>query len=200
LTLKSDDAEITRQNKENALKTLEKIKEIDPKDTQNLQVLASMYFNMKQVDKAIEIYNAIIEITPNDIDVLFNVSIAYSNLKQYEKALEMCERILIIEPDNIDALDNSIQFARILKLEDKAVEYSIHLVELDPTAEKIEILCYTLSQAKKWDQLLTFAQRWYELAPDNQSAIQMVLVAAVQTDNKAIKAEFEKKLKALPKK
>ncbi|MBN2828981.1 MAG: tetratricopeptide repeat protein [Candidatus Cloacimonetes bacterium] len=209
---------ITQEKNPEAISIFNQLKTIVPTDTQNLQVLASLYYNTNSienhVEKAIETYQDILAITPNDIDILFNISTAYSNLKQYDKSLEMNERILAIEPNNPDALDNSQQFARLEKqrlrtednkeaeadaMENKEMDFSIRLVNLEPTNENLETLCYTLSQAEKWDNLLIYSQKWYELAPTNQNAIQMVLLAALRTDNKAIQADFAKKLKALSK-
>ncbi len=192
-------AYLNLEQNDNAIATYELIKEKAPEDTQSLNQLAALYFNAEKPEKAIETYQALLAVTPNDINVLFNISIAFSNLEKYAKALEYTEMAIAIEPENLDALDNASQFANVLGETDKALDYGKKVADLDPKAERFEFLCYALSNAKKYDDLLVYSKKFHEAAPDRIEAVRLVLVAAQQLGDKDTVTEYSKKLKAFDK-
>jgi len=198
-----------------AIETYELLMTAEPANIQTLQTLAGIYYNNDQIEKAAEMYQAILVITPNDVSIMFNVSVAYINLKKYEEALAMNEAILALEPENVDALNNASQLINSLKfnynkeegkeeaikaLDEKAIVINTKLVDLDPSADTVSTFCYALSQAKRWELLLVYSQRWHELDATSKPAIQMVMLAGTKTGEKAIVSEYSKKLNTLDKK
>ncbi len=181
------------------INTLELITEKKPDDVNSLSNLAALYYNADNVEKSIDTYNKILVANPKDIDTMFNIAIAYSSQKNYEKALEYTEKVIELEPSNVDALDNAFEFAKALSNADKALKYGKKAADLNPNAERFEYLCYALSQAKKYDDLLVYAKKFHETAPEKKVAVQLVLLAAQQLDDKDTVAEYTKKMKTFEK-
>ena len=63
--------------------------------------LAIIYVNMKQYDKAIEMFNKAVELRPDYKEGYLNLGRLYTMMNNVDKAIEMYERVL-----RIDAQDN----------------------------------------------------------------------------------------------
>jgi len=62
--------------------------------------LANLYFENKEYDKAIEVYQRYLKIVPKNLSALYNLAIIYYAKKDFNNAILNLEKILEIQPQN----------------------------------------------------------------------------------------------------
>jgi len=71
--------------------------------------LAQLYFEQKEYEKAIEIYQKYLEISPQNLNVLYNLGIIYYTKKDYDNAISSFEKILEIQPENKEIFNSILR-------------------------------------------------------------------------------------------
>ncbi len=95
---------IDRQEYEEALSYLLKLKEIDPNDVQFQFYIAEIYSELGDEDNLIEVYKNILTLTPDNIDVRLNLGYLFTKNGKLEEAKKEYESVLKYEPENEKAL------------------------------------------------------------------------------------------------
>ena len=76
---------------------------INPKDSNAWLNLGSVYANLQDIEKAIEVFEKIIELDPKNSLALYNIGMMYGGLEDPVKGIEYVESALKIDPSNEDA-------------------------------------------------------------------------------------------------
>lgn len=95
LALKYKDAGRT----EEALKSLERARQINPDFIEVYVNLSNLYIILKKYDLALEMAQRGLQIEPVRFDLVNNIGSIYARLGQPEKAIEYLERAILIRPD-----------------------------------------------------------------------------------------------------
>lgn len=162
----------------------------DPSNSKVMAVLAFNEFDAKNFAKAAELYTKLTTIEPTKVDYYLNAASCYINLKDNVKALEFYEKAHNVDPSNVDAIANCASLYQANKDNVKATAYYIKLYELEKTEEDLSILCYHLSASKDWKNLIIYGQKWYELNPNKKEAVQLIIFAANNSNNKELAAKY----------
>ena len=93
-------------------------------------LLASLYRENKEIEKAREIYEQAVRLYPEDIDILYNYGIFLEKIGEQDNAMVKMQTVLTIDPDNGAALnyvgytwaDNNVHLEKALEYIEKAVE------------------------------------------------------------------------------
>jgi len=169
-----------------------KIIESDPENTQILINLAIGFEEIENWAKAEEFYLKFVEAEPNNPNGYMSVAYVNTKLENNEKALEYYEKAIKIDPQNVTAIANAANISQILRNDEKAMTLLKQLVELENDAINYEILVPILVRNQKWEEVITYGKRWYELNPQSSLSIDFIIYAAGQTKNQEVLSKFQK--------
>lgn len=89
-----------------SLKDYQRVLEFNPTSINALGNSGRLYEDLKQYDKALEMYNKITKLAPEKGMAYYDKAIVYETIKDYNKALENIEKALILYQTNPDGLPN----------------------------------------------------------------------------------------------
>lgn len=132
-------------------------------------ILASLYRDQDQVDKAKQLYQEALEIYPDNAELLFEYGIFQERIGEQDRALATMQEVLRIEPDNAAAL-NYIGYTwadRDVNLQ-QALEYIERAVALRPEDGFIrDSLGWVYFKLGKIDQAIVELEKALELVTDD---------------------------------
>lgn len=79
-----------------AIETLKKIMKINPNNIKILNLLANIYLQIKDTEKAIQIYNELIKKGDHSGEIYYNLGIGYFHLQKYDQAGKAFEKSISI--------------------------------------------------------------------------------------------------------
>ncbi|MCB5261750.1 MAG: tetratricopeptide repeat protein [Candidatus Cloacimonetes bacterium] len=168
----------------------------DPKNLDYILETGAFYFNMEDYTKAANYFAQARTIAPANIDNLLNLSFAYYEMQDYAKALEVTQQALAMDPGNIDTLQNARDVSFMAGEKDLTVQYLKQLIERRSNDGDFAEICRILYEQEKYEELITYAQKWYQWDNSNQDSVQFIILGASQTGNEALKTTFSKILQA----
>jgi tetratricopeptide (TPR) repeat protein len=151
---------------------------------------------MEDYTKAANYFAQARTIAPANIDNLLNLSFAYYEMQDYAKALEVTQQALAMDPGNIDTLQNARDVSFMAGEKDLTVQYLKQLIERRSNDGDFAEICRILYEQEKYEELITYAQKWYQWDNSNQDSVQFIILGASQTGNEALKTTFSKILQA----
>ncbi|MCP2597053.1 tetratricopeptide repeat protein, partial [Candidatus Aminicenantes bacterium AC-335-G13] len=118
---------------ENAIKFLEKAREIRPENFEVNYYLALSYDKLDQFEKASQLYNELIKLNPEGAEAYYGQLVKlYDRAGQYEKAVEAAKQLIIKNPYNPASYYNlGVEYVK-LKDYDKAIGVFNQVIALDP--------------------------------------------------------------------
>jgi len=160
----------TYKNLENTEKMLEYMivaAEMDPKDVNNRLQIASMYYDQEDYEAAASWFLEAAKLDSENSDHYYNAGLAYKNAKKDTLSYMAFIQSFELDSENIStAVEISNIFAK-LDQTDKSLFYLIKAVELDPeNKEFLSFLCSKMSNLKKYDELIPYAEKWKKLETD----------------------------------
>jgi len=191
----------TKKDSSNAQKTRIRISELEPENFDLKMQIANHYYNIEDFENALNWYSKALELDENNTGVLFTMGLCYEQSDKPEKALETFEKIIEIDPENIDAIYNSRVFAAKLKLNDKKLKYwkmEMDLAKDSPDIQDLSYLCYELYQNEMFDDVLKYADTWFNNDNTSKEAVQLLYQSAKNTGNKDLEEKYEKIYKEMP--
>lgn len=172
----------------------ETLMEIYAKNPEDLGVLKSMgafYYNEKKdYNKALEYYEMVKAKEPTDVNTLQLVAVCQYELKMYAEALANLQMVLSLEPKNTDALSDAKAIAYLLKNNDLALDYMRKLLELHEGEEELREMSLLLAEMQRTSEMITMAEKWYELNPDSQDAVLLIINGAKALNNKTLEKKY----------
>jgi len=170
----------------------------EPDKLAYLQELGAFYYNKENYTEAVKFYERVRVQTPVDIDNLMNISACYYELKNYPKAMEATQAALQLEPNKADLIANAQSIA--IKMDDKeaSVRYLKMLLEIEENEEDFTLICNTLLELKRYDELIQYGEKWYNWDRANKFAVEYVIYGAQMTQNKSLEAKYQAIKKAMP--
>jgi tetratricopeptide (TPR) repeat protein len=85
---------------EAAIKRMEEVKKLDPKNTENLFNLGREYFDNTNYERAVENFTALLSLEPTDISAYSYLGASYQNSGKFNEALTAYKKATDIQPDN----------------------------------------------------------------------------------------------------
>lgn len=92
-------AEYSQFAPELAASELKKAISLSPRNTKILKSAASIYSDLGEDQKSLEIYNRLTELAPTDAQVWYQLALTHAKLKNFDKSLEILEKVLALKPD-----------------------------------------------------------------------------------------------------
>lgn len=175
-----------------------KTAELDPTDIIARQKLANYYFNMKNYEGAGKMYMESAELEPGNPDNFYNAGLAFMNAKKDTLAYNAFTDSYKLNPTNIDVIITLSNLALKMDKNEESTRYLMEAVNLDKEDGKVDnpdyvtTLCYKLYGLKQFDELLKYAEVWFETDPLSKEAIQMLYNASKELNNKELMSKYEK--------
>jgi tetratricopeptide (TPR) repeat protein len=186
------------EDTENFIKYFIKTAELDPTDIIARQKLANYYFNEKKYEEAGKMYMESAELEPENPDNFYNAGLAFMNAKKDSSAFNAFVESNRLSPANMDILVTLSNLALKMDNNDESTRYLQEAVDLDKEDGKVDnpdyitTLCYKLYGMKRFDELLKYAELWFETDPSSIQAVQMLYNAAKELNNKKLMSKYEK--------
>ncbi len=137
-----------------------------------LKDLADIYNNLKQLDKAIPLYEKLLGLNPEDTALIRHLADIYNNLKEFEKAAALYEKLLELDPDNTALIRHLADIYNNLKQLDKAIPLYEKLLGLNPEdTALIRHLADIYNNLKEFEKAAALYEKLLELDPDNTALI-----------------------------
>ncbi|MCB5252637.1 MAG: tetratricopeptide repeat protein [Candidatus Cloacimonadaceae bacterium] len=171
--------------------------EQDPENLDYIRETGAFYFNQENYAEAVKYFAKAREKAPADVDNLLNLSYAYYELENYSKALEVTQQALALDPGNIDILQNARDVAFMAGEKDLTVKYLKQLIERRSNDTDFADICRILYEQEKYEELITYAQKWYQWNDTNPDPVQFIILGASQTNNDALRETYTKILQSL---
>ena len=119
----------------------------NPNDLKAVRELADLNFDIRNWQRAQELYRHYLELKPNDADVLTDLGISYRETKDFDKALKHFQEAQKVAPDHWQAYYNQVVvLAFDLKKLDEANQVLVKLQQMQPGNPEVEKLAGAVKQ------------------------------------------------------
>ncbi len=169
----------------------------DPENLDYVLEIGAFYFNQKDYTKSVKYFAQARQMAPANIDNLLNLSFSYYELKDYDKALEVTQQALNLDPGNPDILQNARDVAFMADNKDLTVQYLKQLIDRRSTDADFADICRILYEQEKYEELITYAQKWHQWDNSKQDPVQFIILGASKTGNEALKTTYTRILQAM---
>ncbi len=174
-----------------------KIYEVNPEDTAVRQQMGIFYLNKKEYAAAVPFFEKVKLAEPLNVNNLMNLSFCQFELGQYDAAKLNNQMVLSIEPNNEDALADAKYIAYKLKDNEGALGYLKKLLSIRDNDKDYQEISFLLNEMQNFQDMITYARKWYEYDGMNKDAVRLVILGAQKTKNKALETEYNNILKKM---
>ncbi len=156
-----------------AQEQLNLVHQLNPDDMQSHYLLALIYSNQRQYDKAAEEYEVILKTfsqsDPKNIEIYSYLGQLYYSQRKYDQAIAQFEKILILEPNNADVMYMLGSLYVETSQRERAMEILKKAIGVDPEHDgSLNTLGYLYAEdGKNLDEAMNFIQRALAIDPDN---------------------------------
>jgi predicted Zn-dependent protease len=132
-----------------AIQELKAYVDKNPKDAKAVRQLADLNFDIRNWQRAQELYRHYLELKPNDPDVLTDLGISYRETKEYDQALRHFQEAQKAAPDHWQAYYNQVVvLAFDLKKLDEANQVLAKLQQMQPGNPDVEKLAGAVAKQR----------------------------------------------------
>jgi tetratricopeptide (TPR) repeat protein len=164
--------------------------EDDPENLDYILETGAFYFNIENYPEAIKYFEKARVKAPANTDNLMNLSYAYYEMENYSKALGVIQAALELQPADLDVLQNAKDIAYRSGDKELTVQYLKKLIELRSNEEDFAQICMILNELKQYDEMINYAQKWYQWDNTSKDAVQFIVLGAQFTENTALEETF----------
>ncbi len=190
----------TEDEDEKAAEYFYKITEKDESDIISRKNLAAHYYNRQEYDKAINWYKEVVKIDQDDLDAYYMMGDVYIMMNEYDEALEAFEQVIAIDENSVDAIITAANICFNFDMTEKAIYYYKKAVELLPDSkDTILYLLYALNKAQNYEDMLVYGEKLHKLDSSNLEAVQFIVLAAQNLNNKEMLDKYLKILQSMQK-
>lgn len=162
----------------------------DPDNQKYMLEIGAFYFNTENYEEAVKYFEKVRKLSPADTDNLMNLAYAYFELEDYSKSLEVTQAALSLQPADIDVLQNAKDIAIRAGEKEMGITYLKRLIDIRPTEADYTQICMLFNEMKRFDDMINYAQKWYQWDNGSQDAVQFIILGASQTNNTALSTTF----------
>ncbi|MCK9557969.1 MAG: tetratricopeptide repeat protein [Candidatus Cloacimonetes bacterium] len=169
----------------------------DPNNQDYILETGAFYFNMKNWTEATKYFEKARVNAPANTDNLMNLSYAYYEMEQYAKALETIQAALDLQPGDVDIIQNAKDIAYRAGNKELTATYLKQLINLRSNQEDYAQLCMLLNDLEKYQDMIDYAQKWYQWDNTSEDAVQFIILGAAKTQNTSLQETFTRILQSL---
>lgn len=169
------------ENAEQSKIYLDKIMAISPDDPDLMRLMGAYYYNREDYVQAMPYFQRVLALAPLDTNNMLLLSSAYTEQIEYQQALDLLVRVLRFEPQNLDVLLSARDLSRALENTEAEIDYMKKIVDIDPTIQNLEEFCFRMIALNQYDDLMPYAELWFEKDPQNKIAVSTCILIANRT-------------------
>jgi tetratricopeptide (TPR) repeat protein len=149
------------------------VHQLNPEDMQSHYLLALIYSNQRQYDRAAEEYEIILktfsQTDPKNIEIYSYLGQLYYSQRKYDQAIAQFEKILALEPNNADVMYMLGSLYVETGQREQAIEILKKSIGVDPEHDgSLNTLGYLYAEdGRSLDEAMDFIQRALAVDPDN---------------------------------
>ena len=186
------------EDTENAKLNFIKASEIDHDDANVKKQIAAIYFNEENFFEAGKWYLDAAKIEVENPDNYYNAGLSYLKANNNFLSYSAFQKVLELDPDDEFVLVTLSNIALKLSDNEASTMYLQKAVDLD-VADKmvnnptnVTTLCYKLFGLKKFNDLITYAEIWFEYDNSSKEAVQMLFHASKKINNTELMDKYNK--------
>lgn len=181
-----------KSDEEKTIETFIEVARLDPQDELVRQKLGTTFFEKEDFETAAQWFEAAALVNPANPNNYYNLAITYNQLKDSEKSYENYQKVVELDPENLDSVIQSSNLATKLGKIDESIHYLKMAVDIQPSnLEFIRFLSYRLFQEERYEESLTYGEKWHELDNESREAVQLVYQSAKNTGNLEKEKQYE---------
>lgn len=156
-----------------AIEHLTRANQLNPEDMQSHYLLALIYSNQHEYDKAAQEYELILkrfaQTEPQNVEIYQYLGQLYYSQRKYDQAVTQFEKILTLEPNNADVMYMLGSLYVEINKKDRAIEILKKSIGVDPNHDgSLNTLGYLYTEeGKNLDEALGLINRALKIDPDN---------------------------------
>ena len=182
-----------QKNDEKSLGYLIKVAELDKSDILVRQQIANNFYSQENYEEALKWFESAAEVDPTNTDSYFNLGITYEKVENWEGAYDSFVKVVELDPTNLDAVLHASNLAAKIDKKDESIEYLKMAIDLDPgNISYLNFISYTLYQQENYEEVITYASKWFEADNTSKEAAQLVYQSAKSIGNAELEKKFEK--------
>lgn len=132
-----------------AIQELKAYVDKNPNDLKAVRQLADLNFDIRNWQRAQELYRHYLELQPNDADVLTDLGISFRETKEFDQALQRFQEAQKVAPDHWQAYYNQVVvLAFDLKKLDEANQVLAKLQQMQPGNPDVEKLAGAVAKQR----------------------------------------------------
>ncbi|HCM15746.1 MAG: tetratricopeptide repeat protein [Candidatus Cloacimonadales bacterium] len=171
--------------------------EQDPDNLDYFLETGAFYFNMKNYSEAVKFFEKARVKAPANTDNLMNLSYAYYEMENYTKALESIQAALDLKPGDEDIIQNAKDIAFRTDNKELTVRYLKQLINLRSNQNDYAQLCMILNDLEQYEDMVSYAQAWYQWDNTSEDAVQFIILGAAKTENTSLQQTFTRILQSM---
>lgn len=118
--------------------------ELAPENLDFINALGTLYANLEQTEKAMQVLNNSLAKNPKQSEPLTNIGFLYAKQQQFDKALDYYDRALALDPDMEQTLLNKAAVLNIMGRKKEARTLLQRILKLNPANELVKGLLNSL--------------------------------------------------------
>ena len=156
-----------------AIDQLKFVNKLNPDDLQSRYLLALIYSNQKEYDKAAQEYEIILKkfsaAEPENVEIYGYLGQLYYSQRKYDKAIEQFEKVLQLEPKNPDVLYLLGSLYIEVNQKDKSIDALQKSIEIEPMHDgSLNALGFLYAEENiKLEEAEQLVNRALAISPDN---------------------------------
>ncbi len=162
----------------------------NPNDPILLQEMGVFYYNKKDYATAKPYFEQVYAKEPLNLNNLIYLGSCYFELGDYAEAKRVNQIVLSQDPNNPDSINDAKFIAYKLKDNASALGYLKQLLALRDDDKDYQEISFLLNEMQRYDELITYAKKWYAYDNTNKDAVRLVILGAGMTKNKALADEY----------
>lgn len=171
--------------------TLKKIYDKNPADLNVIKTLGAFFYtDRKDYAKALTYYEQVKAQEPANINTLLLIAYCYYELGQFQKALDNIQMVLSLEPNNLDALADAKSISYQLKNNELALDYLKKTLAIKEGENELREISFLLNEMKRYSEMITYAEKWYELNRNSKDAVLLIIGGAKELKNKTLEKKY----------
>lgn len=185
------------EDNERAEEILLALIEQDPDNLDYNLETGAFFYNIKDYNKAAMYFEKVSVLAPANLNNLQNLAFAYYEISQYEKALSVIQKALDLSTTDPDLLESAAEIADKSGKQELKVQYLKQLIEIRHITDDYAVLVSTLNQLEKYQDMIEYAQKWYQWDNESKDAVNFIILGAAQLGNDALRETFSKILRSM---
>lgn len=151
---------------------------IEPSNIEYRSQYAKQLFALERYQQAAEQLDILTQQDPYNYDHYDIYAATMEAIENYQAAYDKMLEANDLIPENVKIYQSLIYYARLLENDDAIYEFSKKLIEIEASPANLNTFCQFLYRKNMYEDLLTYAEKWFVVERTNKLPAQFAAFAA----------------------